>query len=349
MSETEEVAKRLYEACLSGSVETLNELIGTDKLVLNRVSSTECFSSDTPLHVAVSCGHLEFTKALLRWKPKLATELDSRRCSPLHLASTEGHFEIVHELLRVNTDTDVCVTRDQDGRTPLHLAVLKGRVEAVEYLLGIKSVKDHANDKNQNGFTALEIVEHCPNRDLKTKEIRDMLQGGVRRSVSKSPPQRCCKPREIFMRCISWVWIRFKVDPEWLKEDDFGTRDKMEMSNLGPQSTYMFDASLSIALANFTRSEARSSGIHVDGGNTIDFYINVVALLAGLNSLLLPRFIVPALSVWVAYKESGWLNAFILIVLLICFGSQNPNMVNTDTQKLSSRWKNFYRDYEVFR
>ncbi|KAF7141938.1 hypothetical protein RHSIM_Rhsim06G0093200 [Rhododendron simsii] len=36
----------------------------------------------------------------------------------------------------------------------------------------------------------------------------------------------------------------------------------------------------------------------------IDFYINVVAL-----------------SVWVAYKESSWLNAFIWIVLLICFGS----------------------------
>ncbi|XP_058218104.1 uncharacterized protein LOC131329061 isoform X3 [Rhododendron vialii] len=36
----------------------------------------------------------------------------------------------------------------------------------------------------------------------------------------------------------------------------------------------------------------------------IDFYINVVAL-----------------SVWVAYKESSWLNAVIWIVLLICFGS----------------------------
>ncbi|KAI8012860.1 hypothetical protein LOK49_LG05G02837 [Camellia lanceoleosa] len=36
----------------------------------------------------------------------------------------------------------------------------------------------------------------------------------------------------------------------------------------------------------------------------IDFYINVVAL-----------------SVWVAYKESSWISAFIWIVLLICFGS----------------------------
>jgi len=36
----------------------------------------------------------------------------------------------------------------------------------------------------------------------------------------------------------------------------------------------------------------------------VDFYINIVAL-----------------SVWVAYKESSWINAFTWIVLLICFGS----------------------------
>ncbi|KAJ9675390.1 hypothetical protein PVL29_024357 [Vitis rotundifolia] len=36
----------------------------------------------------------------------------------------------------------------------------------------------------------------------------------------------------------------------------------------------------------------------------IDFYINVVAL-----------------SVWVAYKESSWISAFLWIILLICFGS----------------------------
>ncbi|KAI6691154.1 hypothetical protein NL676_027982 [Syzygium grande] len=36
----------------------------------------------------------------------------------------------------------------------------------------------------------------------------------------------------------------------------------------------------------------------------IDFYINVVAL-----------------SVWVGYKESSWLSAFVWILLLICFGS----------------------------
>ncbi|KAE9444586.1 hypothetical protein C3L33_23516, partial [Rhododendron williamsianum] len=98
MNETEEVAKRLYEACLSGSVETLKALIEKDPLILDRASSTKCFSSDTPLHVAALRSHLEFTNALLSWKPTLAAELDLRRCTPLHLASTKGHFKIVQEL-----------------------------------------------------------------------------------------------------------------------------------------------------------------------------------------------------------------------------------------------------------
>ncbi|KAF7147630.1 hypothetical protein RHSIM_Rhsim03G0060500 [Rhododendron simsii] len=74
---TEEAAKRLYEACLSGSVETLKALIEKDPLIPDQASLTECFSSDTPLHVAALRGHLEFTKDLLSRKPTLAAELDS--------------------------------------------------------------------------------------------------------------------------------------------------------------------------------------------------------------------------------------------------------------------------------
>ncbi|KAF7148022.1 hypothetical protein RHSIM_Rhsim03G0061100 [Rhododendron simsii] len=234
MNETEVAAKRLHEACLSGSVETLNAMLEKDPLILNRVSSAECFSNDTPLHVAVTCGHLEFTKVLLRRNSKLATEVDSRRCTPLHLASTEGHFEIVRELLRVNPN--VCIAHDQDGTVVALNSSANGTldVQTVEYLLGIKTVKDHANDKNHNGSTALDIMEHCSNRDLKTMEIRVfLLQAGVNRSnyngpkpnpelPPKNPPrtdQHCCgKTGVIFMGCISWFWTRFKVDRGWLKE-----------------------------------------------------------------------------------------------------------------------------------
>ncbi|KAH7851453.1 hypothetical protein Vadar_011794 [Vaccinium darrowii] len=310
MNQREDVENRLYEACLSGSVKALDAVIEEDQLILDRVSSLTCFFNDTPLHVAALRGHLDFTKALLTRKPKLATELDSLRSSPLHLASIEGHIEVVQELLRVNTN--VCIARDQDGRIPLHLAVMRGRVEVIrellgakpnsiqeklgrgeivmhlcvkynrlealktlvqyvqsngmesllnsrdndgntilhlaaalkqmdtiEYLLGIKSVKDDANVKNQNGSTALDVVEHCPCRDLKTMEIREfLLQAGVRRSVCSEPypnpesppdnpppppppppPRRSCKHGIILMQCISRFWTNYiEVDHVGLRE-----------------------------------------------------------------------------------------------------------------------------------
>ncbi|KAH7857250.1 hypothetical protein Vadar_010584 [Vaccinium darrowii] len=113
MNRREDVGRRLYEACLSGSVLALDALIEEDQLILDRISVLTGFFNDTPLHIAALRGHLDFTKALLTRKPNLATELDSLRSSPLHLASTEGHVEVVQELLRVNTN--VCITRDQDG------------------------------------------------------------------------------------------------------------------------------------------------------------------------------------------------------------------------------------------
>ncbi|KAH7839508.1 hypothetical protein Vadar_005175 [Vaccinium darrowii] len=153
MSESEDLGKELYEACVSGSVPALDSLIEKDKLILNRVNSLTCFFSETPLHVAVLCGHLDFTKALLTRKPELVTEFDTRGCSPLHLASTEGHVEIVRELLRV--DNNVCIARDLEGRIPLHLAAMKGRVEVIRKLLRAKPESIH--EKLGKGETVLHL------------------------------------------------------------------------------------------------------------------------------------------------------------------------------------------------
>ncbi|KAA8540260.1 hypothetical protein F0562_024177 [Nyssa sinensis] len=120
--------RRLYEASVRGDMPALKTLMEEDELILNRVSLT-CFH-ETPLHVAALFGHVDFTRALLRRKPKFATELDSLGRSPLHLASAEGHVEIVRELLL--TSPDACQIRDQDGRTPLHLAAMNGRVDVIK-------------------------------------------------------------------------------------------------------------------------------------------------------------------------------------------------------------------------
>ncbi|KAF7151288.1 hypothetical protein RHSIM_Rhsim02G0230700 [Rhododendron simsii] len=221
MNEAGDPGRRLKDACLSGSVAALEALIDEDKLILNQVSSLTGFfiNGTTPLHVAASFGYLDFAKALLARKPNLATELDSARCSPLHLACTEGHFEIVEELLRVNNN--VCLSQDED-------------VQTMKYLLGIKMVKDDANVKNWNGSTALDFVEHCPNRDLKTMEILEFLfQAGLRRpacggsnpkpkSLPDNPPPPPsnwrCKAGQV-LQSIYLFWIKyFKANHTWLRE-----------------------------------------------------------------------------------------------------------------------------------
>ncbi|KAH7841392.1 hypothetical protein Vadar_029342 [Vaccinium darrowii] len=190
MSESEDLGRKLYEACVSGSVPALESLIEKDELILNRVNKLTCFLSETPLHVAVLCGHLDFIKALLTQKSKLVTEFDTQGCSPLHLASTEGHVEIT-----------------------------------IKYLLGKQNIKDLANVKNKNGSTALDAVEHCRDRDLITMEIRDLLVQAGRQDLNPDgndpppQPQGQCKVLGEIRKRISRFWKRyFDIDPDWLKQ-----------------------------------------------------------------------------------------------------------------------------------
>ncbi|KAG2715947.1 hypothetical protein I3760_03G103400 [Carya illinoinensis] len=124
----------LYEASHVGCESTLNSIMQRDSLILNKISLTSF--TDTPLHIAVLHGHLEFTAALLRKKPNLAGREDSR----------EGHAEIVRELLQADTDVCLPLARDQDGRIPPHLAVMRGHIEVIQKLLNSKPnsiLEDH--------------------------------------------------------------------------------------------------------------------------------------------------------------------------------------------------------------
>ncbi|KAE9451828.1 hypothetical protein C3L33_16271, partial [Rhododendron williamsianum] len=104
----------------------------------------------------------------------------------------------------------------------------------MKYLLGITIVKDDANVMNQNGSTAIDFVEHCPNRDLKTMEILEFLfQAGVRRpscggsnpkpeSLPDNPPPPPSdwkrKAEEVLQR-IYLFWVKyFKVNHTWLQQ-----------------------------------------------------------------------------------------------------------------------------------
>lgn len=128
--------ERLYKATIEGNTELLVNLVKQDPLILDRINTTTTSYLETPLHIAAMLGHEEFAVELLKTKPALARELDSRRSSPLHVASAKGHVAIVKALLRL--DPDACLVRDREGRNPLHVAAMMGRIGVLREMLEAK-------------------------------------------------------------------------------------------------------------------------------------------------------------------------------------------------------------------
>ncbi|KAJ9688015.1 hypothetical protein PVL29_014003 [Vitis rotundifolia] len=141
--------RRLYEASVNGSVNSLKQLMAEDPLSLARASVT-CFD-ETPLHIAAMLGHLDFAKALASHKPDMAMAIDLQGRSPLHLASANGHVEMANMLLQLNSN--ICLICDEDGRTPLHLAVMKGHVEVTREL--VRARPEVTGHKLDHGETIL--------------------------------------------------------------------------------------------------------------------------------------------------------------------------------------------------
>uniref|UniRef100_A0A5B7AXJ0 PGG domain-containing protein n=1 Tax=Davidia involucrata TaxID=16924 RepID=A0A5B7AXJ0_DAVIN len=147
--------KRLSEAAVKGSVDSLLELLQEDPLILDR-TIVSCIS-ETPLHIASILGHLDFVREILSRKPELASELDSHGSSPLHLASAKGHLQIVKELLLV--DPGMCTVCDTDGRSALHVAAIKGRVEVLTHL--VRVIPESTRVLTDRGETVLHLcVKH---------------------------------------------------------------------------------------------------------------------------------------------------------------------------------------------
>ncbi|XVF34591.1 hypothetical protein REPUB_Repub18cG0071800 [Reevesia pubescens] len=127
--------RKLYDAAVEGSVNSLLNLLKEDALLLDRFIIGNY--PETPLHVASMLGHLEFVDEVLTRRPELAKELDSRNSSPLHLATAKGYLDIVKRLLQLNPD--MCLVFDFDGRNPLHIAAIKGHLDVLIELVHARS------------------------------------------------------------------------------------------------------------------------------------------------------------------------------------------------------------------
>lgn len=150
---------RLFDAAREGDVPALLNLLEEDPVILDRcITQNSGCILQSPIHVAASAGHYDFTAEILNRKPELAGELDqSKGSSPLHMASAKGHLKIVETLLKV--EPNMCFARNRDGLNPVHVAATNGQIQVINALL--QSKPEAARDRTNHGETVLHLcVKH---------------------------------------------------------------------------------------------------------------------------------------------------------------------------------------------
>ncbi|XP_062198250.1 protein ACCELERATED CELL DEATH 6-like isoform X2 [Phragmites australis] len=134
----------LYLAVMSRSVR------GIAAIVWYRDASAAGPMSQNALHAAVLQSS-EMVSLLLRWRPTLATDLDSNKSSPLHFASSDGDCSIVQEVLTYAPPSTPYL-QDREGLSALHAAALMGNGPAVRLLLQFYPASADIRDNNGRSF-----------------------------------------------------------------------------------------------------------------------------------------------------------------------------------------------------
>ncbi|KAI7985975.1 Ankyrin repeat-containing protein BDA1 [Camellia lanceoleosa] len=313
----------LHLASATGHVEIVRALLNANDAV--------CKARDedgrTPLYLAVMNGRVEVVKLLIQARPESIREKLGRRGgggdTVLHLCVKYNRLEVlktlVDGLLNPN-DVAFLNSADEDGNTLLHLAAALKQLDTIEYLLQVQSVKEHPNTNNKNNSTALDVVEQCPNRDLKHMEIRELLlQAGVRRARDLETPLPTLpdnnndnnNPQTPLNLCksISRYWNKyFDVDQGWFREvrGHLITASTLTTGSVwqdGPQGN-----------GNQTMNDSsHKPGTSIladnDGSYPTFLFVNTFSLLASMSTLLL------ALS---GFPSTNKVLLWLLIFTMLC-------------------------------
>lgn len=145
LEEKEEKYPTLYKACLEGLVKNAER----ERVRLFREKEiSEWYdvvfaNGQTPLHVAVACGHVHLLDLFLVTRGINYNAVDNDGNTALHLAADRGDLCMVRTLFvpfARNTplkELDLTI-RNGDGRTAIELAKLNGHPEVVQYLLSVQ-------------------------------------------------------------------------------------------------------------------------------------------------------------------------------------------------------------------
>lgn len=132
-------------------------------------------TSESPLHIAATCGHEEAIEAFLKAGEDFTRTTDGG-WTPLHNAAWFGRVSIVNILLAAGADAS---TGTKEQLTPLHCAVKNSQPEVVECLLNKRMLDIEVED--QFGLTPFHMA--CKANDIRIMEILLDYGASIERSM----------------------------------------------------------------------------------------------------------------------------------------------------------------------
>ena len=144
-SETDDAATRLRDAIISGSVETVTELLNRHPDIIE----TPDFEGHTPLHLAVEHAKLSIIPVLLDNDANIEV-VDSDGRTVLHRAARQGNVDLARLLLERGANVEAI---SREGERPLWIAAKLGNEPVARLLLDCAANIESVND--QTGTTAL--------------------------------------------------------------------------------------------------------------------------------------------------------------------------------------------------
>lgn len=151
-----------HRACANGRDEEVRLFLDRLSEDVARQCCTSCDDGQwTPLHSAVSAGHVVIGKAIIPFSDVNAE--NGFGATPLHYAASKGRVELAQALLAANANVDKA---DQSGSNSLHRCVAQGRREVVsviiEQLGAMKkgSAELVINRRDKTGSTPLHLASY---------------------------------------------------------------------------------------------------------------------------------------------------------------------------------------------
>ena len=141
-------------------------------LLLSRGADVESRddSGYTCFHIAVEQGHLEESKIMMAYKPKIDVQDSVWGSTPIVCSAYWGYDEIVEMLLKANPDVSICAVFDYSA---LGAACLKGHLNIANMLL--EHGESDIEHKSTNGATPLLLATSAGHLEI----VQPLLEHGA--------------------------------------------------------------------------------------------------------------------------------------------------------------------------